>query len=576
MPYVPSPYHTGARRASLLGVQRPSQMPLALGSEQVDGLGWDKNPAQLKQLAAAFNKKIEWVQTVARGYAGWLMTNADFLAEHDALIAAWAPQIQQYGFPHVGFATVPQFQIPPGWGEADDKGRAFADAVETFLVRWRLQSLAAPGLPRPLGPQLPAGAHTMPDKTLDVTRERIGERVIIYKRKKRWWSEFYDGGQQHRKSLKTSSKKRAVAEAVRLEADLAAGRYETSIASTSIAAAVEMYLKHLAVENRAPATLKRYRSELERFGASARLNGAVRLDQITIPLVERFRAKRAEVVKPGTVYHESIVVKQLIKYAFTRGLVRSNVLDELKIRKPKVRRRRSYTPAEVEEILRVAKEPWRSVFELPAFSGLRIGELKFLSYDDVDVDGGWLHVRAKPDISWRPKNGEDRKVPLNERTRSVLERVPRVSRWVFWRRRTAGGTSVVDQIDERRVLKELKAVARELHIEGATVHGFRHFFITFTADLGVQPLQLMEWVGHHDLSVILTYYHLSDEESQKAMTSISPETSAGQGEGDPEQAQNEETVKMKKKQPESQDKPAQDVVRANRVNGGEGGIRTRG
>ena len=89
---------------------------------------------------------------------------------------------------------------------------------------------------------------------------------------------------------------------------------------------------------------------------------------------------------------------------------------------------------------------------------------------------------------------------------------------------------MVDQIDGRRVLKELKAVAKELGIEDATVHGFRHFFITYAADSGIQPLQLMQWVGRHDLSVILTYYHLSDEESQKAMASIRGDLKQGQKE----------------------------------------------
>ena len=83
-------------------------------------------------------------------------------------------------------------------------------------------------------------------------------------------------------------------------------------------------------------------------------------------------------------------------------------------------------------------------------------------------------------------------------------------------------------------------MAKELGIDDATVRAFRHFFITFALDRDGKPTQVMKWVGHHDLSVILIYYHLSDEESQKAMASILPETSAGQGEEGSEQAQNED------------------------------------
>ena len=95
--------------------------------------------------------------------------------------------------------------------------------------------------------------------------------------------------------------------------------------------------------------------------------------------------------------------------------------------------------------------------------------------------------------------------------------------------------------DERRVLKELKATAERAGIGDTTVYVFRHFFITFAADRGVQPLQLMRWVGHHNLSVILTYYHLGDAESQRGMESLSSTTGAGHDETVHEQAQNEDS-----------------------------------
>ena len=54
------------------------------------------------------------------------------------------------------------------------------------------------------------------------------------------------------------------------------------------------------------------------------------------------------------------------------------------------------------------------------------------------------------------------------------------------------------------MLRELKAVAKDLDVEDATVHAFRHFFITFAADRGKKPTQVMAWVCRRDLAVILT------------------------------------------------------------------------
>ncbi len=263
--------------------------------------------------------------------------------------------------------------------------------------------------------------------------------------------------------------------------------------------------------------------------------------------MEEFRATRAAEVKARTVYHETVLVKQLLNYACSRGFARKNVLKALKVSKPVSTRRSSYTLEQVEDILKATKEPYRSMFELLAFTGLRLGELRFLSWDDVDAEGAWLHVRAKPDVGWRPKSGKDRKAPLHSRARAVLDRIPHAGRWLFARTHTENGVVQMRQIAKNKVLKRLKSVLRKVHIEDGTVHGFRHFFITHCADSGVPPLQLMEWVGHADLRVILDYYHSSDEASRRVMASVSFGGDANPCDANSKQAQIEDTSNGKRK-----------------------------
>lgn len=352
-----------------------------------------------------------------------------------------------------------------------------------------------------------------------VTREKIGDRVIIFKRGTKWWAQFSQDGKQQKKSLKTSSKKQARTLAIQLEAELLSGSYKKAVTPCAIREAADAYLLHLRTENRAEATLVRYGSELDRFEAFARGRGVSRLSQVTIRLVEQYRAERAEQIKPRTLHHETVLVKQLVNYAVSRDLLGENPLKNLKVRKPRSAPRPTYTPEQVEDILEAAREPYRSLFELLAFTGLRIGEAKFLTWRDVDLAGGWLHVRAKD--GWKPKTGRDRKLPLNDRARSVLERLPHVGRWVFFRKCSDGAGVHTVQIDERRVLKELKSALGKVGIDRGTVHEFRHFFVSLCAQRGVSPFQLMEWVGHRDLSTVLIYYHGADEASQRAMASVS-------------------------------------------------------
>jgi integrase len=52
-----------------------------------------------------------------------------------------------------------------------------------------------------------------------------------------------------------------------------------------------------------------------------------------------------------------------------------------------------------------------------AKTGLRIGELTHLLIEDLDLDGGWLHVHKKTELGWRIKTDHERPVPPAARGR---------------------------------------------------------------------------------------------------------------------------------------------------------------
>lgn len=58
-----------------------------------------------------------------------------------------------------------------------------------------------------------------------------------------------------------------------------------------------------------------------------------------------------------------------------------------------------------------------------AKTGLRPGELASLLVEDVDLAGGWLHVRNKPELGWRTKTRRERQAPLIDEVVLVLRRV---------------------------------------------------------------------------------------------------------------------------------------------------------
>ena len=63
------------------------------------------------------------------------------------------------------------------------------------------------------------------------------------------------------------------------------------------------------------------------------------------------------------------------------------------------------------------------IFFTLAKSGVRSGELIHLLIEDLDLDGGWMHIRDKPDLGWRVKTRRERSIPLVPELVAILRHV---------------------------------------------------------------------------------------------------------------------------------------------------------
>jgi integrase len=384
------------------------------------------------------------------------------------------------------------------------------------------------------------------NKTSPSDRFKPGERVTCFRRGEWWWCEYYLNRKQKRQPLKTTSKKEARRRAIRLEASLLDGSYRQAPPNKTVAEVIELHERHLKTEDRAPGTIKRYIPESARWRTFLEDNGVTRINDVGIAIVEKYRAQRKAEVAPTTLYHETILIKQVVNFAFERGFLDSNPLKKLK--RPRPAPQPTFTLDQVNRII-AAGGIFADVFEFAAFTGARVGEIRWLTWDDVELDvdgkGGFIHVRAKPG-EWRPKDGDDRKVPLHPRVAEMLARRPRNYRFVFTARPSGTYRKGGHQISDRHALASLKRTLKRLGIADGNLHSFRRFFISFSANHGVEPFQLMRWVGHSDLSTVLTYYRLGESESLRAMASV-PFCGPGDApETDPKQAQNEHNSDARK------------------------------
>lgn len=193
-------------------------------------------------------------------------------------------------------------------------------------------------------------------------------------------------------------------------------------------------------------------------------------------------------------------------------------------------------------------------------TGLRVGELVHLLIEEVDLDGGWLHVHNKTELGWRVKTGNERVVPLLPEGVAVLRCVigRRKCGPVFTRQKLAGKAPALvgDRRELARVCEERQQAARVDgqplpraeaqkiangvwwdagvvkadivrtsfmrltkgigHPEATCPKSWRHSFATLLQDANVDPLIRQQTLGHkptnsNGLGMTANYTHTRGE-----------------------------------------------------------------
>jgi len=146
----------------------------------------------------------------------------------------------------------------------------------------------------------------------------------------------------------------------------------------------------------------------------------------------------------------------------------------------------------------------RVFFEFYLMTGFRKKEVTYCCWDDVSLKQNVVRVTAKPDYGFRPKDWEEREVPIPDRlVHSLTE----------WRKNTNGSPFVFSNRNgtprkHRTQLLELcKAVAERagLNPDDFWLHKFRATFATKHLQAGVDLRTVQLWLGHKDLESTMRY-----------------------------------------------------------------------
>ena len=350
----------------------------------------------------------------------------------------------------------------------------------------------------------------------------------IYRRGQTWWADFTRGGERLRQSLGTRDRSEAERVAkvlaraispVRVVAPpplVSKPRGSKANGTPSVRQVLRRWLSYQE-PRRKPNSLHAYRIVVKRFSM---VWGDLRADEVTRERIEEFQETALQLgLSPRTINHQLGLAIAALRWAHERDLVDTPPPHWKRLHVRGSRSRKYLTTTEMAKLFRSLKKPTFSrltpVVMLAAYAGLRRGEIIWLEWSDVDLDEGWLHVRAKR--GWSPKtNASERSIPLTEELLAYLKGPRPSDRWVApfgrgaqWNRRHLG-------INIRRLFKSAGIDDGGPH----TLHRLRGTFATEVLRTSGDLRSLQAMLGHGNLAVTSIYLSEVDEHKRTAVRGL--------------------------------------------------------
>lgn len=344
-----------------------------------------------------------------------------------------------------------------------------------------------------------------------------------------WAVDYTDQhGRRHRRQL--STKREAEAWELRTKIELRDGIHAPLADSVTVAEAAQLWMERGIAEGLERGTLDSYRTKIQHHINP--LIGDVRLSQLTTPAVEMWRDEllRRGQIQRRYVREVLVALKGILKNAKRLGLVAHNAATPTRVivkerHKEKLEISRGIpSKAEMQAIIAATPERWRTAIVTTAFTGLRTGELRGLTWDEVDLTHRRLRIRQRAD-RWgtlgSPKTaGSRREIPLMPIVFSALR---------DWRL-AHGATGFVfcqtqlkafrgEIIGSTTLARTFRHTQRQIGIVNAAgeakynFHALRHFFASICIEAGFQPKRLQALLGHSSIVMSYDLYgHLFDDD----------------------------------------------------------------
>jgi integrase len=247
--------------------------------------------------------------------------------------------------------------------------------------------------------------------------------------------------------------------------------------------------------------------------------GKLRMDEVGNEQQQMFITRLSQKCSRKTVLNVTSTLSTMFKRARRWGYVCDKVdVSELVLPEEEVKREaRFFTPNQIRSIIALAKEPFQTMFNVVAMTGIRAGELLGLQVEDIDFVGRMISIRRsvhRGHVQTVKSKASKKPVPMPKDLADILENYLKTwqanpDRWLFANQRNHPFAA------DRVVMFKLWPILDALKIPRCGLHAFRHTLSSMLLEVGASPQVAQAQLRHSDPRITLAVYSHVIGESQR-------------------------------------------------------------
>ncbi len=284
----------------------------------------------------------------------------------------------------------------------------------------------------------------------------------------------------------------------------------------------------------ASGTLAFYRKTISKLADFLGARAEAEISEITSDDLVAFRNASAKTLSAATVNHDLKCLRMLFRAAIREKAIADDPCEFVNMTKKSAStRRRPFTIPEIQAVVAVADEEWRSMIHFGIYTGQRLGDIASLTWQNVDLLRDEIRLVTR-------KTGKTMILPIAAPLRRHLEGLeasdqpdaplhPRAFAIVSAAGRSGHLSNQFGDLLASAGLREKlshqkkergKGRDHRRTSTGLSFHCLRHTAVSLLKDAGIPAAAVMELIGHDSEQMSQHYTHVGQDALRKAADAL--------------------------------------------------------